>query len=112
MKKLFLYLLAGTAGFYLAVRFVPGVDFIGEIKYLIMAGCFLGLINFFIKPIIKATLLPLTILTLGLFGIIINIAIIWFVSLAFPELIINGFFPLFWTSLVVWLANFLLGLKK
>ena len=112
MHKLILYLIAGITSLWLAVKFVPGVDFIGEIKYLIIAGCFLGLINYFIKPIVKIAFLPLRILTLGLFGIIINMVIIWVISLIFPELIINGLIPLFWTSLIVSLINFLLGLRK
>ena len=112
MKKLIFHLLGGIASFLLAVKFLPGVDFNGEIKYLIMAGCFLGLINFFIKPIIKIISLPVRVLTLGLFGLIINIAIIWLIDLAFPELTIAGIIPLLWTTLIVWLVGLFLGLKK
>jgi putative membrane protein len=112
MRKLIFHFLGGIAGFWLAVRFVPGVDFNGEIKYLIIAGVFLGLINFFIKPIIKIAFLPLRILTFGFFGLIINILIIWLIDLAFPEITITGIIPLFWTTLVVWLVSFSLGLKK
>ncbi|MBZ1345355.1 MAG: phage holin family protein, partial [Candidatus Nealsonbacteria bacterium] len=76
---------------------------------LLLAGLVLGLINFFIKPILKLITLPLRILTLGLFGLIINMAIIWMIDVLFPELIIQGIIPLFWTTLIVWTINFLLG---
>ena len=112
MTGLIFQIIGGIASFWLAVRFVPGVDFIGEIKYLIMAGAFLGLINFFIKPIISAITLPLRLLTLGLFGLIINMGLIWFVSLVFPELVIAGIVPLFWITLIVWIVGFFLGFKK
>jgi len=112
MVNLIFQIAGGILSFWLAVKFVPGVEFVGEIKYLIMAGGFLGLINFFIKPIIKIITLPLTALTFGLFGLVINMGLIWFVSIIFPELIIPGIVPLFWTTLIVWLISFFLGLKK
>ena len=110
MTRLVFQMLAGVASFWLADRFVPGVEFIGELKYLIIAGAILGLINFFIKPILKLITLPLRILTLGLFGWIINILIIWSVDVLFPELIIKGLIPLFWTTLIAFAVSFFFGL--
>lgn len=110
MEKLIFQLIAGICGFWLAVKFVPGVEFVGEIKYLIFAGIFLGLINFFIKPILKIITLPLRILTFGLFSLVINMIMIWVVDIFFPELIIQGIIPLFWTTLIVWIVSFFLGL--
>ena len=112
MTNLIFQIIGGILSFWLAIKIIPGVDFIGETKYLIMAGAFFGLINFFIKPIIKKVTLPLRILTFGLFGIIINMALIWFVSLVFPEIVIVGILSLFWVSLIVWFVGFILGLKK
>ncbi|OGZ18706.1 MAG: hypothetical protein A2175_00245 [Candidatus Nealsonbacteria bacterium RBG_13_42_11] len=103
-------LIGGVFTLWLAQRFVPGVEFTGEMKYLILAGCFLGLINFFIKPILKIITLPLRILTFGLIGLVINMLIIWAVDIFFPELVIQGIVPLFWTSLIVWGVGFILGL--
>jgi putative membrane protein len=109
MVKLIFQAIAGTLGLWLAVKFVPGVEFVGEIKYLIIAGVVLGLINFFIKPLLKILTLPLRVLTLGLFSLIINMAIIWAVDVIFPELIIQGLIPLFWTTLIVWAISIFLG---
>jgi len=112
MANLLFQIIGGILSFWLAVKFVPGVEFIGEIKYLVLAGAFLGLINFFIKPILKIITLPLRVLTLGLFSLIINMGLIWFVDIIFPELIIPGLVPLFWTTLIVWLVGYFLGFKK
>jgi len=111
MLKLVVQIIGGIAGIFLAVRFIPDVEFIGEIKYLIMAGAFLGLINFFIKPIIDIITLPIRVLTLGVFGLIVNMGLIWFVTLVFPELVIKGIFPLFLTTLTVWLISFFISIK-
>jgi putative membrane protein len=112
MSNIIFQIAGGILSFWLAVKFVPGVEFVGEIKYLIMAGAFLGLINFFIKPIIRIVTLPLRILTLGIFGLVVNMGIIWFISIAFPELIIQGLVPLFWTTLIVWLVGYFLGFSS
>jgi len=112
MFNLIWNLIGGVLSIYLAVKFIPGVEFTGDIKYLVFAGIFLGLINFFIKPILKIITLPLRILTLGLIGLIINMLIIWAVDIFFPELDIKGIVPLFWTTLLVWGVGFLLGLSN
>lgn len=112
MMGLIWNMIAAALGLWLAVKFIPGVEFTGEIKYLIFAGCFLGLINFFIKPILKVITLPLKILTFGLFGLIINMILVWVVDIVFPELIIQGILPLFWTTLIIWGVSFFLGLYK
>lgn len=102
MFKLVLTIVSGVLGIWLADRFVAGVDFVGDWKILLLAGLIFGLINFFIKPILKLITLPLRFLTLGLFGLIINIGVIWAVDVIFPELIIKGIVPLIWTTLIIW----------
>lgn len=101
MWRLILQIVAGILGIFLAAKFVPGVAFIGEIKELLLVGGVLGLINFFLKPILKIITLPLKILTFGLFSLVINMATIWIADIIFPELIILGITPLFWTSIIV-----------
>ena len=110
MISLLFQMAAGILSFWLATRYIDGVQFIGDIKTLALAGAFLGFINFFIKPVFKLVALPLRILTLGLIGIVINMLMVEIVDIVFPELIINGFIPLFWTTLLVWAVGFLLGL--
>ncbi len=102
MRQFVLKLIVGVLGIWLAVEFVPEVEFVGPWTILIWAGIFLGLINFFIKPIVKIISLPIRILTFGLFGLIINMAMIWLVDIFFTELDFVGIIPLFWTSIIVW----------
>jgi putative membrane protein len=109
MMKFILQIIGGVLSLWLAIKIIPEVEFVGEFRYLVMAGTFLGFINFFIKPIIDLITLPLRVLTFGIFGLIINMALIWFVNIIFPELIIPGLLSLFYTSLIVWLVGYLLG---
>ena len=98
---------------YLAVKFVPGVSFTGTLQNLAAVGVALGLINAIAKPLLEMITLPLRIITLGLFGLIINLAIIWAIDIFFVELVIMGFFPLLWTTLIIWaLGLFFFPRKK
>lgn len=108
MWALFLQIVAGILGIFLAQRYVPGVEFIGNWQTLVLAGAILGLLNFFLKPILKIITWPLKILTFGLFSLVINMLMVWIVDIIFPELIIPGIIPLFWTSLIVWGLAFVL----
>lgn len=111
ISRIFSQIIVGILGIYLAILFVPGVDISnGEftregIKILILIGTVFGLINFFIKPIISFITLPLRIITLGLFGLVINIAMIWIVDYIFIELVVADFYALFWTSIIVWFLS-------
>jgi len=112
MWKLFLQIIGGILGIYLAQRFVPGVNLAGNWpenwQTLFWVGTILGLLNYFVKPILKIITLPLRILTLGLFTFIINILIIVAFYILFKELSIKGVIPIFWTSIIVWGISFIL----
>lgn len=109
---LILQIIGGILGLWLAIVLIPGVEFTAGIEYLVMAGAALGLINFFVKPVIKLITLPLRILTLGLFSLVINLTVIWLIDAAFPELIVPDFLSLFGITLIVWLTSLFLGLKR
>jgi putative membrane protein len=124
MRNLFWQILVSILAIFLAVKFVPGVtlqvipgksvyfgiNFTQDWQILIFIGIVLGVINFFIKPILNLITLPLRILTLGLFSLIINMAIIFFLDIIFPELEISGISALFFTSLIVWVLNLFFNL--
>lgn len=108
MWTFFLQIVAGILGIFLAQKYVPGVVFSGNWQTLALAGLVLGILNFFIKPILKVITLPLKILTFGLFGLVINMLMVWIVDIIFPELVIPGLITLFWTSLIIWGLAFIL----
>ncbi len=97
---------------FLADYLVPGIIFEGDILTLFIAGLLLGLINFFIKPIVKLISAPLIALTLGLFIIAINIALLWLLEYFVPELTITGFWSYFWGVLIISLVNMFFGTGK
>ena len=69
-------LLITAAALFVAVYLVPGLDFAFEpelawLKFLVVALIF-GLVNTFVRPILLIFTLPITVMTLGLFLIVIN----------------------------------------
>jgi len=121
VKKLLSQIIAASAGLWLASSFIPSViirvypesNFFGfpltELWQIILVlGVMLGLLNYFVRPILKAISLPLELLTLGLFSIVINMAMIWFLDIIFQELYAPWFLPLLYTTLIVWALNFII----
>ncbi len=108
MTKLIAQILASIIALRLAQLYMSGIQFKGNVEILIFAGAVLGLLNFFVKPILKAITLPLRILTLGFFSFIINIVIVYFVDLAFYELVFEGFWPMAWFIVLLWFLNLIL----
>ena len=65
----------------------------------------LGVINIFIKPLIKIITLPLTILTLGLFSLVINALFIIIASNIVPGFSVDTFWTAFWFGIILSLVN-------
>jgi putative membrane protein len=125
MRNLFWQILVSILAIFLATKFVPGVTlhvipeksvyfgikFTQDWQILIFIGIVLGLINFFIKPILNLITLPLRVLTLGLFSLILNMLIILILDIIFPEFKISGITPLFWVTIIISFLNIFFHLK-
>lgn len=103
--KLILYVLANSVAIKVADWLVPGFTFRGDWSDLIIAAAALGLVNSLIKPVIKLISLPLIIVTLGLFTVLINIALLNLVDHFLFSLAVNGFWAAFWSVIVISLTN-------
>ena len=79
---------------------VPGFAVVSFTSALIGAAV-LGLVNAVVKPILILFTLPLTILTLGLFLLVVNAISLALVSYLTPGLTITGFFPAVFGSIVL-----------
>ncbi|MEI6400003.1 MAG: phage holin family protein [bacterium] len=74
-----------------------------------IVGACLFVINTVIKPIINLLTLPINLLTLGLFGIVINGAIFWLLSKYIPGFVVATFTAAILGALVVSVVNWLGG---
>ncbi len=110
IQTVLLHIFSGIAGLWIAIRFVPGVEFTGSTQLLLIAGLILGILNATLKPMFNLITLPIRILTLGLSGFVINLLMVWALDLLFPEIELIGFLPLLWTTLIIWLITIPLSL--
>jgi putative membrane protein len=65
----------------------------------------LGIANTVIKPVLALITLPLIILTLGLFLLVINIAMVALAAWIAPNFSIHGFWTYVGTVVIIWLVN-------
>lgn len=81
--KPFLGTVVNGAALYLLADLVAGISYTGGLKFLILAGLLLTLINMTVKPLLKLVSLPLVLATGGIFYVLINIVVLWFVGYFF-----------------------------
>ena len=72
---LLLRIAGNTLAAWITVWLVPGLSFTGEWWWFAVFGLVIGLVNAYIKPVAKMLMLPLRILTLGLFTLVVNVAL-------------------------------------
>ncbi len=79
-------------GLWLASEIVPGVHILSP-ESLIAAALLLGIINAFVRPILVILTFPITLLTLGLFLLVINGLMIELVSYFLKDFVVDGLWP-------------------
>ncbi|KQT22602.1 hypothetical protein ASG22_15210 [Chryseobacterium sp. Leaf405] len=85
---------------YLLTKILPGVHFDGFSTAIIFA-IVLGILNIFVKPILNLFGLPLTIITLGLFALVINAIIILIADYFIDSMKVDGFLWAFIFSILL-----------
>ncbi len=87
-------------GLWVSSAYVPGVRIDGP-STLFLAGILLGVVNAIVRPIAVLLTLPMTVVTLGLFLLVINAGMVGLVAWMLPGMHVAGFWAAFWTSVIV-----------
>jgi len=106
MKELVLKWIIAALGVLLAAYLVPDI-FVASFYIALIVAALLGLLNLIARPILIVLTLPITIVTLGLFTLVINGLLFWFLSTFVQGFEIGGFLAAFVGALVVSAVNFL-----
>ena len=86
-----------------------GISFSSK-KSLLISALLLGLVNAVIRPIVIILTIPLTLVTFGLFLLVINAVMMMLVSALVPGFRISGFWTAFFASIVVTLISIFVGM--
>ena len=80
IKKILLGVILNGLALYLLTLIITEIQYTGGIKFFVIGGLVVGILNTFVKPILKILTFPLIFLTVGLFMIVINACSVWFLS--------------------------------
>jgi putative membrane protein len=106
--KIFIHLIVSVLAIVVATYIIPGVTI--TLVSAIVLAIVLGIINVFIKPVIKFITFPITLITLGLFSLVINALFILLAAKIVPGFNVAGFWTAFWFSIALSLINAFFGL--
>ena len=113
MTKFILRWIINAIAIFLAIKFVPGIHLTSLFSIIWLALIF-GLVNAFLRPLLKLLTCPLIVLTLGLFTLLINAFLFWLtgqIGQAFGiALTFAGFWPIFWGALVISIVSIVMSL--
>ena len=111
--------LASAAALAVATAVVPGIELTtgsvtSKVLTLIAVALIFGVINAFLKPIVKIVGCAFYILTLGLIAFVVNALLLWLTSWLADKLNlpwhITGFWPAFWGAIIVSVVGWLLSI--
>ena len=112
MQGFIVRMLVTAAGLALAAWIVPGITVSGS-GTLLLAALLMGIVNGFVRPVVILLTLPLTIVTFGVFLLVVNAGMFGFVAWLLGGFAVNGIFAALFgwiiVSVVAWLASWYIG---
>ena len=101
-----------AVGLALAAWLIPGITVTGP-GTLLVAALLIGVVNGFVRPVVILLTLPLTIVTFGLFLLVINAGMFGLVAWMLAGFSVSGFFAALvgWAivSIFAWIASWYIG---
>ena len=112
MIRFIVQALVTMAGLWLSAQVVPGVDFTNT-GSLIAAAIILGVVNAIVRPVLTLVTFPLTVVTFGLFLLVVNAAMIGLTAMFLGGFVVDGLWAgigaAIVTGVVSWLAGAFIG---
>lgn len=109
LKKFIQSWIINTLAVAVVVYVVPGIHYQKPLD-LLVASFLLGILNAFLRPIIMLLARPLLIFTLGLFILVINALLLYFVGfLLRPHFYVDTFWSAFWGAFLISIVSLVLN---
>jgi len=109
MVELLVHFLITAALLLLMARIVSGVEVEGW-GAAFLGAVVMGLVNALVRPVMVILTIPVTLLTFGLFLLVVNALMLWLVATIVPGVKVKGFVPALLGSIVLSVLNFLVAL--
>ena len=101
--------LANALALWVVIVVFSGVT-IGGVADLFEAAIVFGLLNTFVKPLVKLVTLPLAVITLRLIWFLVAMLMLEVTTWIVSSFNIHGFLTLIWATLLIWAVNLVLDL--
>jgi putative membrane protein len=112
MFRALIHWILSAIALMVVANLVPGF-YVNDVKSALLAALVIGVLNATIGFFLKVITFPFAILTLGVFLLVINAAMILLASKIVPGFIVYGWIPAFWGGVVLALLGMLIrGLMK
>ena len=109
LKKFIQSWLINTLAVLVAVYLVKGIHYEQALD-LLVASLLLGILNAVLRPVLMFLALPLLLFTLGLFTLVINALLLYFVGYVLrPHFYVDGFWSAFWGALIISFVGLILN---
>jgi len=117
--KVLLRVAITAVALFVATAVVPGIQLLAgttlsKVTTLVVVALIFGVTNTVLKPVVKTLGCVFYVLTLGLFGLVVNGLLLWLTSWVAGKLSepfhITGFWPAFWGAIIVGLVGWLLSI--
>lgn len=91
MKSILRRIIIYSVALFLVAQILDGVRIEGNLTVYIIGGIILSILFTIVKPILSIIMLPLNIITLGLFSFLINAIILYFLTILVPNISVTSF---------------------
>lgn len=108
MLRFILQAVVTALGLWLSAYLVPGVAFLST-GSLIAAAILLGLVNAIVRPVLTFITFPLTIVTFGLFLLVVNAATIGLTAMFLGGFVVDGLWAGIGAAIVTGIVSWLVG---
>jgi putative membrane protein len=104
MEFFLIHVLVVAVLLLIVARIVPGIEVAG-FGHALIAALVLGVVNALVRPVLILLTLPITVITLGLFLLVINALMLRLAAALVSGFEVKGFWPALWGSILLTLFS-------
>ncbi|HVG68533.1 MAG TPA: phage holin family protein [Gaiellales bacterium] len=108
LGRLIATMVVNAAAIWVAAAIFDGITY-SSLTNLLLTGLVLGVVNFLVRPVVKILTLPITIVTLGLWLIVVNAAMLLLTSWLVSGFAVNGILTALGGAVVIGAVNWVLS---
>ncbi|MCC7543776.1 phage holin family protein [bacterium] len=107
LKRILFAWLVNFVGLWVSAQLFSGIGYGDKIGVLIIAALVFGIVNALVRPLVVLLSLPAIVLTMGIFMLFVNAAMLYVTSFFYPRFQVTKLSSAVGAVIIVWLVNYL-----